>query len=152
MIPEIARILKKDGVFITITHSREDMREIVKIVKKILRQNNSLDDHQFLPIEIIFDQFSAENGETILNPYFNRIQIIDFKNTLIFKPHEIDQFMDYFQFKKSFFLTGTEAHKKTVINELMRELQDAAMKNNLVSMCKDDRIFICSEPLIPEET
>ena len=69
-----------------------------------------------------------------------------------FKPQEIDSFIDYFQFKKSFFLTGTDAHNKTIINQLMRELQDSAMKKNLVTMCKDDKIFICSQPLIPEET
>jgi ubiquinone/menaquinone biosynthesis C-methylase UbiE len=147
MIPEIARILKKDGLFITITHSQADMREIVVIVKNILQQNNSLNEKQSLPIEIIFEQFSAENGEKLLHPFFGRIQKIDFKNTLVFQPQEIDRFLDYFQFKKSFFLSGTDAHNKTIINQLMRTLQDSAMKNNLVTMCKDDKIFICSHPV-----
>lgn len=151
IIPEISRILKKDGCFITITHSQADMREMVDIVKKIIRQNNPPDENHSLPIEIIFDQFSAENGEALLNPYFSRIQTIDFKNTLIFQPHEIDRFMDYFQFKKSFFLTGTESHKKNVMNKLFLELQNTAMQNNLLTMCKDDRIFICSKPTIPED-
>jgi ubiquinone/menaquinone biosynthesis C-methylase UbiE len=152
MIPEISRILKKDGLFITITHSQTDMREVVRIIKKILRQNNSLDDQQSLPIEIIFEQFSAENGENLLHPFFSRIQTINFKNTLIFQPHEIDQFLDYFQFKKSFFLTGTEAHKKNIINHLLLELQNTAMKNDFVTMCKDDKVFICSQPLTFKET
>jgi hypothetical protein len=47
---------------------------------------------------------------------------------------------------------GTDAHNKTIINQLMMELQDLAMKKNLVTMCKDDKIFICSQPFIPEET
>ena len=105
-----------------------------------------------MPIEIIFDQFSAENGETLLHPFFSSIQSIDFKNTLVFQPQEIEHFMDYFQFKKSFFLTGTEAHNKTIINQLLSELQDTAMKNNFVTMCKDDKIFICSHPIKSEET
>jgi ubiquinone/menaquinone biosynthesis C-methylase UbiE len=152
MIPEIARIMKKDGLFITITHSQADMREMVGIVKKILKQNNSLDDKQSLPIELIFEQFSAENGEKLLHPFFGRILAIDFKNTLVFQPQEIGSFIDYFQFKKSFFLTGTDAHNKTIINRLMRELQDSAMKKNLVTMCKDDKIFICSQPFIQKDT
>ena len=152
MIPEISRVLKKDGIFITITHSQADMREIVSIVKNILQQNNSIDDKQSLPIEIIFDQFSAENGNALLHPFFSRIQEIDFKNTLVFQPQEIDHFLDYFQFKKSFFLSGTDAHNKIIINQLMRELQNSAMKNNLVTMCKDDKIFICSQPFIPKDT
>ena len=147
MIPEIARILKKDGFFITITHSSADMKEMVSIVKKILKQNNLLTEGQSLPIEIIFDQFSAENGEKLLQPFFSKIQPIDFKNTLVFQPREIEHFMDYFQFKKSFFLTGTDAHNKIIINQLLDELQDTAMKNNFVTMCKDDRIFICSHPI-----
>lgn len=151
MIPEITRVLKKDGLFITITHSQADMREIISIVKKILKQNNSLEDKQSLPIELIFEQFSAENGEKLLHPFFSRIQEIDFKNTLVFQPQEIGSFIDYFQFKKSFFLTGTDTHNKTIINQLMRELEDSAMKNNLVTMCKDDKIFICSQPFIAKE-
>lgn len=152
MIPEIARILRKNGLFITITHSREDMREIVGIVKKILKQNNFLDHNQQLPIEIIFDQFSAEKGKTLLQPFFSKVQSIDFKNTLVFQPHEMDHFLDYFQFKKSFFLMGTEAHNKNIARQLLNELQDTAMKKNFVSMCKDDRIFICSNPIKPEDT
>jgi len=152
MIPSIAHVLDKDGFFITITHSQADMREMVGIVKKILTQNNSIDDKQSLPIELIFNQFSAENGEILLRPLFSRIIEVDFKNTLVFKLQEIGSFIDYFQFKKSFFLTGTDAHNKTIINQLMREIQDIAMKKNLVTMCKDDKIFICSQPLIPKET
>jgi ubiquinone/menaquinone biosynthesis C-methylase UbiE len=152
MIPEIARILKNNGFFITITHSQADMREMVGIVKKILKQNKLLDDTQPLPIEMIFDQFSAENGGKLLHPFFSQIQPIDFKNKLVFQPQEIDHFLDYFQFKKSFFLMGTNAHNKTIINQLLSELQETAMKNNFVTMCKDDRIFICSGPLTTKET
>jgi len=151
MIPEISRVLKNDGFFITITHSNADMKEMVGIVKNILIQNNLLAEDQSLPIEIIFDQFSAENGKNLLLPFFNKIQTIDFKNTLVFQPQEIGHFIDYFQFKKSFFLTENEAHNKTVIHQLFNELQDTAMKKYFVTMCKDDRIFICSEPLTVED-
>jgi ubiquinone/menaquinone biosynthesis C-methylase UbiE len=147
MIPEISRILKTNGLFITITHSHRDMHEIIGIVKKILKQNNLLDDKQVLPIELIFEQFSAENGKKLLDPFFGRILAIDFKNTLVFQPQEVGSFIDYFQFKKSLFLTGTGSRYKTIIHQLMMELQDLAMKHNLVTMCKDDKIFICSQPL-----
>lgn len=152
IIPEISRVLKKDGVFITITHSHNGMHEIVKIVRHILRQNDLSLDNKLLPIEIIFDQFSAENGKALLQPFFGRLKMLDFANTLVFKSHEIGAILDYFQFKKSFFLTGTDAHSKTIIHKLENELKEAAMKNNVVTICKDDRIFICSQPLTDRDS
>jgi ubiquinone/menaquinone biosynthesis C-methylase UbiE len=151
IIPEIARILQRDGIFITITHSNKDMREVVAIVKKILHQNHLLNEDEPLPIEIIFDQFSAENGTDLLKPFFGKIKTVDFQNNLVFHPHEIEHFINYFQFKKSFFLTEKEVHNKTVIQQFFHELKDTAMKNNFVSICKDDRIFICSSPLTVED-
>lgn len=151
MIPEIARILKKDGIFITITHSHKDMREMVGIVKKIFRYNNLLEENQSLPIEIIFEQFSAENGGRLLHPFFGKVEAIDFKNTLVFQPDEIDHFLDYFQFKKSFFLTGTNSNNKTILDQLTLELCELAIEKDVVTMCKDDKIFICSLPVKSEE-
>lgn len=151
MIPEIGRILKKDGLFITITHSHKDMREMVGIVKKIFRYNHLLEEHQPLPIEIIFEQFSAENGGRLLHPYFRKIEAVDFKNTLVFQPDEIGHFLDYFQFKKSFFLTENSIHNKTILDQLTLELCELAMKKDAVTMCKDDKIFICSHPMQSEE-
>ena len=152
MIPEIARIIKKDGIFITITHSQCNMQELIGITKKILKMNTLLTDNQSLPIEIIVGQFSAENGEKLLHPFFGRIKAIDFKNTLVFQPREIDFFVEYYQFKSPFFFIGTGAHRKNIVDQLLLELRNSAMKEKTITMCKDDVIFICSQPLIPKET
>jgi ubiquinone/menaquinone biosynthesis C-methylase UbiE len=152
MIPEIARILKRDGIFITITHSQCNMQELIGITKKILKMNTLLTDNQSLPVEIIVGQFSAENGEKLLHPFFGRIKAIDFKNTLVFQPREIDFFVEYYQFKSPFFFMGTGAHRKNIVDQLLLELRDSAIKEKVVTMCKDDVIFICSQPLSPKET
>jgi SAM-dependent methyltransferase len=152
MISEIARILKKDGIFITITHSQCNMQELISITKKVLKMNTLLTDNQSLPVEIIVGQFSAENGEKLLHPFFGRIKAIDFKNTLFFQPREIDFFVEYYQFKSPFFFMGTDAHKKDIVDQLLLELRDSAIKEKVVTMCKDDVIFICSQPLSPKET
>ncbi len=107
--------------------------------------------NQSLPIEILVGQFSAENGETLLAPFFGQIRAIDFKNKLVFQPQEIDYFLEYFQFKKSFFLMETDAHKKNIVDKLVRELKDTAIEGKTISMCKDDKIFIASQPLMPKE-
>lgn len=152
MIPEISRLLTKDGIFITITHSVCDMQELVEIAKKILQKNGIITDKQPLPIETLVGQFSAENGDRILQPFFREIRTIDYKNKLIFQPQEIDYFLEYFHFKKSFFLMETDAHKKNIVDQLVQELKDAAIKENNITMCKDDKIFIAAQPLTSKDT
>lgn len=149
IIAEIPRVLREDGFFITITHSRRDMQELITLTKRILRQNALLEEQQALPIEAIISRFSAENGRKQLRPYFHCVKTMDFKNRLIFEPQEIDYFMKYFHFKKAFFFMGTKAHKKDIISQLSETLADAATKGKKITMHKDDRIFICSKPVKP---
>ena len=151
MLPEIARILKKDGIFIAITHYQSNMQELIGITKKILGQNKLLNGDKPLPIEVIVRQFSAENGREILEESFGRILAVDFKNELIFQPHEINFFIEYFYFKSPFFLIGTDTNSKIIVDKLILELQNIAAKGKIVTMCKDDRIFICSKPLITKD-
>ena len=152
IIPEIARILKPNGIFITITHSRHNMKELIALTKTILKKNKLLSGNESLPIEIILRQFSSENGAALLQPHFRRIQQIDFTNSLIFKAAETESFLEYYQFKRPFFLTGTNTIKNDIFNQLRLELQEMAMNSKIIQMCKDDSIFICSEPLTQEET
>jgi len=150
MIPEIARVLKKDGTFITITHDQYNMHELIDLTRKTLEEYQMLASHQFLPVEIILRQFSAQNGEALLRPYFGGIQKLDFKNSLVFQPWEIYFFIEYYQFKSPFFLSGTSAHKKTIVNKLLNKLQDTVTENKVITMCKDDTIFICAKPQTPK--
>jgi ubiquinone/menaquinone biosynthesis C-methylase UbiE len=147
MIPHIARILKKDGFFIAITHDECNMEELIIITRRTLEEHQWLASNQLLPIELILRQFSTGNGEKLLGPYFGEIRKIDFKNSLIFQPWEIDFFMDYYQFKSPFFLTGTGADKNNIIEKLLHKLQDIGAENKMITMCKDDTIFICSQPI-----
>ena len=152
IIPEIARVLKKNGIFITITHSRRNMQELIALTKTILDKNQLLSGNESLPIEIILRQFSSENGAALLSPHFRRIQQIDFNNSLIFQAQETEFFLEYYQFKRPFFLTGTHTLKNDIFNQLRLELQKMTMNSKIIKMCKDDRIFICSEPLTLKET
>lgn len=151
IIPEIARVLKPNGIFITITHSRHNMQELIALTKAILERNKLISGNELLPIEIILHQFSSENGAALLSPHFQRIQQIDFNNTLIFREGETESFLEYYQFKKPFFLTGTNTRKNEIFNQLRQELQKMTLNSKKIQMCKDDRIFICSEPLILKE-
>lgn len=145
MIPQIARILKKGGFFVAITHDECNMEELITITRTTLEEHQLLAKNQLLPVELILRQFSADNGEILLRPYFSEIRKIDFKNSLIFQPWEIDFFIDYYQFKSPFFLTGTGADKKNIVEKLMHKLQDIGAESKTITMCKDDAIFICTK-------
>lgn len=152
MIPEIARVLKKDGTFITITHDQCNMQELIHITRNTLKEHHLLADNHLLPIEVIVQQFSAENGETLLRPYFGQVRKLNFKNSLVFQPWDIYFFIDYYQFKSPFFLVGTDAENNNIVNKLLHKLQDIGAQNKVITMCKDDAIFICSHPRFLKET
>lgn len=147
IIPEIARVLKPGGVFITITHSRRNMKELIALTKNILREKKLLSGRELLPIEIILRQFCSENGTTLLYPHFRRIQQIDFDNSLIFGAQETESFLEYYNFKRPFFLTGRNTRKNDIFDQLTLELQKMTIKSKNIQMCKNDRIFLCFEPV-----
>lgn len=146
MIPEIARVLRKDGTFMTITHDECNMQELIHITRKTLKEQNLLADNHLLPVEVIVSQFSAENGEELLRQHFGRVRRLNFKNSLIFQPWDVDFFVNYYQFKSPFLLVGTDAEKKNMVGKLLHKLQDIGAQNKVITMCKDDAIFICSQP------
>jgi ubiquinone/menaquinone biosynthesis C-methylase UbiE len=147
IIPEIARVLQKDGIFITITHSHRNMQELIAVTRTILMKNQLLPANELLPLEIILRQFSAENGLMLLSPHFRRIRQMDFNNNLIFSPQEIEFLMEYYRFKQPFFLTATNALKKDIFDQLHSELKKMAALDKVFTMCKDDKIFVCSQPV-----
>ncbi|MBP7342437.1 MAG: class I SAM-dependent methyltransferase [Smithellaceae bacterium] len=150
MIPQIARILKKDGLFITITHDECNMQELIHLTRATLKEHGLLGDNRLLPVESILRQFSAANGRERLGPYFGDIRALEFPNTLVFQPWEIYFFVDYYQFKSPFFLLDTGADKRKMVRTLLHKLQDIGAGRKVISMCKDDAIFLCRLPLSPE--
>jgi hypothetical protein len=151
IIPDIARVLKKDGIFIAITHYQSNMQELVGITRRILEKHGLLNGAEPLPIEVIVRQFSAENGTHILEKHYGGIAVIDFNNILVFHIDEINFFIEYFNFKSPFLLIGTNTNSNFPVNELIRELQDIARVKKVITMSKDDRIFICSQPVTKEQ-
>lgn len=145
IIPQVARILNPRGAFIAITHDRHNMGELIELIKGVLKRNGLLKDER-LPIEHIIRRFCAEDGEALLQPWFGRIEIIDYDNTLIFHPKDIRHLVEYFRFKGSFFLAGTDHETEDVIRHISRELEQSSLRKNGLTLSKNDRIFVCSTP------
>lgn len=140
-VPDISRTLHAEGTFLAITHDRNNMRELITAVKAILAELGHPPDEP-LPVENILGRFTAENGQALLQPWFDDIRVIDYPNTLVFEAESQPQLLRYFRFKSPFFLHGTALTAETVARHLEARL--GPLERFVLS--KNDRIFLCSSP------
>jgi ubiquinone/menaquinone biosynthesis C-methylase UbiE len=146
-IPDIAKVLKDSGVFVTITHDQNNMDELIDATKEILTAKETLKKNR-LPFEDIVSRFSAENGFDRLASWFGRVETIDYLNRLVFRPEEIQNLVEYFRFKSPFFLAGTDFEIEKVAALLTRYLEESSHAKQGFTLSKNDRIFICSLPVL----
>jgi SAM-dependent methyltransferase len=144
-VPEIARLLHDDGVFIAITHHRRNTGELIRLTKKTL-DAIGLYHEKHLPLEIITSRFSSENGLGLLQPWFGGIRRIDFPNRLVFPKEEIESLTEYFRFKSPLYFTDTGLDMDALIPTVLEQITRAALQQNGMSIAKDDCIFVCTLP------
>jgi len=149
IIPRVAQLLTPAGLFVTITHARDNMGELIAAARTSLRKIGFLSDREHLPIEEIIGRFCAENGHELLSPWFARIDAADYPNTLIFKPEEVSLLLSYFHFKSPFFLTGIDRDRDGILSAITDHLTDVSQSQQGFTISKDDRIFICRQPRFP---
>ncbi|MCD4684149.1 MAG: class I SAM-dependent methyltransferase [Bacteroidales bacterium] len=142
-INHISRILKEDGFFVTITHSRPHMKEFTDYVKKILIKN-SIDFHQRLPYEALIENFSNTNGKELLSSWFDEVKTTDYRGTLVFNQNEFDHFEKYFNFKHTFFIPGNDMEQEELTEIILEKVKMDLKKTGQLKITKDDTIFVCS--------
>ncbi|MBI9037000.1 MAG: class I SAM-dependent methyltransferase [Bacteroidales bacterium] len=140
LIPQISRMLNLDGLFIAITHAKQHLNELILLVKKILKENSNV-MKQDLPYEKLLNNFSDKNAYQLLSPWFKKIEVLDYKNSLIFDKKDFSDFIKYFRHKSPFFIQNNKDLHDEVINCLKKEMK--TMKSFETN--KDDVIFICSK-------
>ena len=145
MIPHIARILKREGVFVTITHDNQNMRELFDCIKHILELHYDQKE-RLLPAERIIRKFSSKNGAQLLAPWFRELKMIDYPNALVYHLDDINEIIEYFHFKSPFFLEGTQKEGKDIAIHLPPLLRRQSQAQDGVIISKNDRIFICAAP------
>jgi ubiquinone/menaquinone biosynthesis C-methylase UbiE len=146
LIPDISRVLRNEGHFIAITHSKENMGELIDAAKEALKEKKMLSEHA-LPIEGIIRRFSSENGLQLLSPSFDGIRSVDYPNNLVFSTDNLRYIVEYFRFKSPFFLSGTGYSSETVTRLLRQHLERVLLARNQFTISKDDTIFIAEKPL-----
>jgi len=133
-LPEIARVLRDDGLLLAITHSERSF--------KSLYQAAALDEAR-TGLAALVREFSAENGEALLRPWFQDVERRDYPNALRFESNQLDELLSYVEFKLP--LLDPESGER--LSEPMRHALQAwfEQRNELV-VEKDDAVFRCRRP------
>jgi ubiquinone/menaquinone biosynthesis C-methylase UbiE len=150
MIPEISRLLHKKGTFVAITHHRQNAGEMIELIKRIL-DTMGLFHERDLPLETITGRFSSENGEALLQPWFGRVNVIDFPNKLVFSKQDIEYFLEYYRFKSPLYFTDTGLDMEATVPVVLERIRHAASETQGITISKDDCIFICTLPKSRQE-
>jgi len=145
-LPTIVNKLKSDGLFITITHSTNSLKELLKDLQIVLNIDHKSTWDE-LGSEQVLDNFNAENGLELLQLYFTEIEKIDYYNTLEFEHEDIDKLFDLLQFKKTSLI-----HHNNYADFIKTKEFDKKLRNTITTkinklgkytLNKDDTIFRC---------
>jgi ubiquinone/menaquinone biosynthesis C-methylase UbiE len=150
LIKDIARILNDHGVFITITHSKHSLKEVLRYIPRCLKMSGLSIPEQIM-INRLFMSFSGENGRAALNPYFKTIEKIDYKNILRFSEEHIEDCIYYIVKKRNFIFKEVLDQKPELILDiescLANMIQEHVRKKGSITLNKNDMIFRCYNPL-----
>jgi ubiquinone/menaquinone biosynthesis C-methylase UbiE len=148
-LPEIARVLRDDGVFVAITHSERSLGEFLEDVRIPLLHDERMTAERF-GVEEVLREFSAENGLSRLSPHFGSVETQDFKNRLTFGVDEIDECFEYLLFKRCILTESSEYRRLLDDVKFHGALKDVmrarAEREGAYTLTKDDAIFRCRSP------
>ncbi|MGC9323759.1 MAG: class I SAM-dependent methyltransferase [Desulfomonilia bacterium] len=149
LIPDISRILRPDGVFITLTHSRYSLQEVTTLVPGCMKISG-LDPPGDLRIHRLFRSFSLEEGYEQLAGYFDRVERIMYDNSLTFPLDQVRDCIDYLDKKRYLiFKEVMEMHPHKideVVSHFNRAVSEHAEVHGKVIITKDDAVFRCFHP------
>lgn len=139
IIPEVARVLAPQGLFVALTHMEESCRDLLCAVGV-----EETDSH-LLPIS---RNFSAENGGRLLAPWFGEVGRVEYHNSLAFGVAEHDDLLAYLRFKLPFLAPASEPGSE-LPEPLWRTIQASLSHQGRVVLAKNDAAFHCRKPQCP---
>ena len=144
LVPHIARILTPGGIFISLTHSRDTLNEILQMIPPSIA-DAGITPPERMAICQLFSNFCVENGRELLEPYFEKIVVIPYPNSLVFKDVYIDDCISYLDQKKHLlFKEIIESHKEDmeqVINNFYYRIINTASIEHTLTLTKNDAAF-----------
>ena len=141
ILPEISRILRPEGIFITITHFEDSFIQLYTAAK--MEGKNT-------PLAKLIRKFSAENGRKILTPYFTEIEKIEYKNELHFRKGNINDLLEYTRFKLPLMALGQDLQDRStdvkLPSKMEKLIEETLMTQGYVNINKSDAVFRCRGP------
>jgi ubiquinone/menaquinone biosynthesis C-methylase UbiE len=149
LINDISRVLSPTGAFIAITHSEKTLHEAILIIKNCMNKFGILVEEDTV-LNKLFFSFSVENGKDQLNEYFNRVEKINYINSMIFNSKNINDCIFYIQKKKNLIYKEIieKMPDKIVETEQCVEsnIIEYTRKHGEMKLNKDDGVFRCFGP------
>ncbi len=154
VIKDIAKVLTDDGTFVAITHSQETLNELIRYIPPTM-ESLGLHVPDLLSIQKLLGAFSYENGDTLLKPYFDKIEKRLFLNKLRFRYQELPSVETYLRMKQHLLLKEIRDTMPdsigTALSRVMTELTKEAKEKGVIEFNKNDAVFICRCPTVPRE-
>jgi len=139
IVPEIARVLRPEGLFLALTHTESSCRELLRVAGLRISDTRLLGSIR---------QFSAETGQQILSPWFGEIQRVDYRNSLTFEVADYDDFLSYLRFKLPLILPESEPGTE-VPKPMADAIRATLTRQKKLVFPKDDAAFRCRCPRCP---
>ena len=139
VLPEIARILSPQGVFITVTHTEKFCQDLMCVV------GVSGPDSRLLGL---VRSFSSESAASLLTPWFEEVERVDYHNSLAFEAGQRDELLTYLLFKLPLLLSDSPPDSELPA-ALVRAVQASLSDRGRVVLDKNDAVFRCKRPRCP---
>ena len=137
VLPEVARILAPQGLFVTITHQERNF------IGMLQASGTAEAGSELLSLT---RRFSAENGPRLLGRWFGQVDRVDYHNSLCFKPEHVDEMLTCLRFKLPLLVPGAKPGDD-LPGDMERYARNWLTRQGEVVVEKNDVIFRCRKPL-----
>jgi SAM-dependent methyltransferase len=137
VLPEVARVLRPSGLFLTVTHSEHRLAGHLPAAGFADAASGLVS---------LTQRFSAENGMKSLAPWFGKVDRIDYHNALRFGRADTEELRRYLHFKLPMLVPGAAAGDALPAG--LEEYVDKTMRDHgEIVVEKNDAVFRCREPV-----
>ncbi len=146
LINEIARIMSPQGIFIVITHSRNTLGEAIRIINHCMLEHG-IGEPGGTAIGKLFTAFPVELGLSALEPYFTRVERIDYINSMVFPNDSMRDLLFYLHQKRNLIYRKIINQEPETVEKVSQCIEKNIMKythdHGEFVLNKDDAVFRC---------